>query len=111
MSLIDKIRKARETGVEADGRKFTIRRPTDEEASYIRENNDGLLAIVKRFVIGWDLAELDIIPGGGPEKVPFDSALFAEWVADHPEVWAPLGTQILAAYTAHTDKREAAVKN
>lgn len=111
MSLIDKIRKARETGVEADGRKFTIRRPTDEEAAAISANGDGLLAIVKRFVTGWALVELDLIPGGGPEKVPFDSALFAEWVADQPEVWTPLGTSILEAYKAHTDKRDAAVKN
>ena len=111
MSLIDKIRKARETIVEADGRKFTIRRPTDEEAASISANGDGLLSIVKRFTIGWELVELDIIPGGGPEKVPFDSMLFAEWVADRPELWTPLGTAILDAYKAHADKRDASVKN
>ena len=109
MSLLDKIRKARETGVEADGRKFTIRRPTDEEA--MQFGKSGLLEIVKKFVIGWELVELDLIPGGGPEKVPFDPELFAEWVSDQPEVWEPLGTAILNAYKAHTDKRDAAVKN
>ena len=111
MSLIDKIRKAREIETEADGRKFTIRRPTDEDMATIRASGDSLLAVVKRFVIGWELVELDIIPGGGPEKVPFDSALFAEWVADQPDVWEPLGTAILNAYKAHSDKRDAAVKN
>ena len=85
MSLLDKIRKAREIEAEAAGRKFTIRRPTDEEAASISANGDGLLSVVKRFVIGWELSELDLIPGGGPEKVPFDSALFAEWVADQPK--------------------------
>ena len=109
MSLIDKIRKARETGVEAGGRKFTIRRPTDEEAMTFGKS--GLLEIVKKFVIGWELTELDLIPGGGPDKVTFDAALFAEWVADQPEVWEPLGTAILEAYKAHTDKRDASVKN
>lgn len=111
MSLIDKIRKAREVGVEADGRKFTIRRPTDEEMAMVSANGDGLLPVVKRFVIGWELVEFDLIPGGGPEKVPFDSALFAEWVADQPAVWSPLGTKILEAYKSHADKRDAAVKN
>lgn len=111
MSLIDKIRKAREVGVEAGGRRFTIRRPTDEEMMMVRANGDGLLAVVKRFVIGWDLVELDLIPGGGPEKVPFDAELFAEWVADQPELWTPIGTAILESYKAHTDKRDAAVKN
>jgi hypothetical protein len=109
MSLIDKIRKARETTIEINGKSWTIRRPTDEEATQFGQA--GLFDIVKRFVIGWELIELEIIPGGGPEKVPFDSALFAEWVADQPEVWEPLGTAILEAYKAHAEKRDASLKN
>lgn len=109
MSLIDKIRKARETGVEAGGRKFTIRRPTDEEAMTFSKS--GLLDVVKKFVIGWELTELDLIPGGNPVAVPFDAELFGEWVADQPEVWEPLGTAILEAYKSHTEKRESAAKN
>lgn len=109
MSLLDKIRKAREVGVEAGGRKFTIRRPTDEEAMAFGKSN--LLEIVKKFVIGWELKELDLIPGGDGAAVKFDPELFAEWVADQPEVWEPLGTAILNAYKAHTDKRDASVKN
>lgn len=109
MSLIDKIRKARETTVEAAGKEFTIRRPTDEEAMQLGHLN--LVEIVKRFTTGWGVVELDLIPGGGPEKVPFDPDLFAEWVADRPEVWEPLGTAIMNAYKAHADKRDAAVKN
>lgn len=109
MSLIDKIRKARETTVTINGKTWTIRRPTDEEATQFGQS--GLLDMVKRFVIGWELIELEIVPGGGPEKVPFDSALFSEWVADQPEVWEPLGTAILDAYKSHAEKRDAAVKN
>ena len=109
MSLLDKIRKARETSVPIDGRNWTIRRPTDEEASQFGKS--GLLDIVKRFVIGWELTELDLIPGGDGASVKFDPELFAEWVADQPQVWEPLGTAILEAYKAHTDKRDAALKN
>lgn len=111
MSLLDKIRKAREQGVEIDGRRFTIRRPTDEEALTMRAESVGLVDVVRRFTVGWEMAEIDIIPGGGPEKVPFDPVLFGEWVADRPQVWEPLGTAILDAYKAHADRREQAVKN
>jgi len=111
MSLIDKIRKARETTIEAGGHQFTIRRPTDEEAITLSREDVGLVAIVKRFTLGWDLAEIDLIPGGGPEKVAFDGSLFGEWVADRPQVWEPLGNAIMAAYTAHAASREAALKN
>lgn len=111
MSLIDKIRRARETGVEADGKRFTIRRPTDEEALRVSRDNAGMLDIVKQFTVGWELSELDLIPGGGPEKIPFDATLFGEWVADQPSVWEPLAQAIMDAYKVHADKREAAVKN
>ena len=111
MSLIEKIRKAREIGVEAGGHKFTIRRPTDEEALRLSREGDDMLAVVKRFVIGWDLMELDLIPGGSGVAVQFDAELFAEWVADQPSVWEPLGQAVLEAYKAHTDKRTDAVKN
>jgi len=115
MSLIDKIRKARETEAEADGRKFTIRRPTDEEFEEFREaglgNRAAMMYLVRAFTIGWELTELDLIPGGDGVAVPFDSALFADWVADQPATWAPLALAVVGAYNAHTDKRKAAVKN
>jgi len=111
MSLIDKIRKAREVGVEVNGKSFTIRRPTDEEAIRIGRDDMDMLAIVKRFTIGWDLTELDVIPGGTGIKLPFDADLFGEWVADEPIVWEPLAQAIMDAYKAHADKRESAVKN
>ena len=112
MSLIDKIRASREvSGVEADGRKFTIRRPTDEEANSFSNGDVSMLSVVKRFTTGWDLAEIDIIPGGGPVSVPFDVDLFCEWVADQPKIWVPLGNAILSAYKAHIDAREVAEKN
>ena len=46
MRLIDKIRKARETGVEIEGHAFTIRRPTDEEAQRFARDNASVLEIV-----------------------------------------------------------------
>ena len=111
MSLIDKIRKARETTVEADGRSFTVSRPTDEQAMLDRRDGLNLVQVVKKYTTGWDLVELDLIPGGNPERVPFDTAVFAEWVADQPAVWEPLGTAILDCYRRHSEARDAAAKN
>ena len=111
MSLADKIRKARETTVEINGGVWTIRRPTDEEAVSLSANGDGLLAIVKRFVIDWPLKEIDLVPGGTDVKPQFDAEAFAEWVADKPDLWEPLGSAVLAAYKTHADKRDETVKN
>lgn len=111
MSLIDKIRKAREVTVEAGGHSFTIRRPTDEEALRMGSEGSDMFSIVRAHTVGWNLKELDLIPGGGPEPVAFDSELFGEWLGDQPEVWQPLGEAILEAYKAHSDKRSTAEKN
>lgn len=109
MSLIDKIRKAREVEIEAGGHRFTVRRPTDEEAFSFSQYN--LIEVVKKHVIGWDLKEIDIIPGGDGAPVTFDREVFCEWVSDNPDVWEPLGTAILEAYKAHAEKRNNTVKN
>jgi hypothetical protein len=97
MSLIDKLRKARETVVEVEGFKFTIRRPTDEEAISLR--NITFVDVVKRYVVGWSgVQELHLIPGGDPREVPFDADLWREWCTDHPEFWQPLSSAILDSY-------------
>ena len=111
MSLIDKMRKAREIGIEADGRKFKIRRPTDEEWLDICTNKPTPLNTIRRFTIDWDMAELDLFPGGGPDKVTFDAEMFSEWIADQPDSWMPLYNGIVSAYNEYNAKREAAVKN
>lgn len=107
--LIERIRAARQRAVTVGGHAYTIRRPTDAEAIELSES-DGL-TLIRRFVVGWDLAEIDLVPGGGPEPAPFDPALWAEWVADQPDVWAPLAIAIRAAYHDHAKAREDAAKN
>jgi hypothetical protein len=107
--LIEKLRRAREVTVDADGHKFTVRRPTDADAAVLSTSTR--LDMLRQFVVGWDLTELQIVPGGGPDPVPFDAALWAEWIADQPELWEPLGSAIENAYVAHAAKRTAAEKN
>jgi hypothetical protein len=108
-TLIAKLRKAREFSIEAGGHTFTARRPTDAEAIDLREVTP--LEVVRRFVVGWSLRELDVVPGGGPETVAFDAALWVEWIADQPQLWSNLAIPILDAFKRHVDAREAAEKN
>lgn len=110
MSLIDKIRKARESVVEVDGKKYTIRRPTEAEQSEIYRNGGTTLEMVQRFVVGWELQEIDLIEGGDPVAVTFSSELWAEYVSDHVQLLAPLSTAIRESIAAHNEKVERAEK-
>ena len=108
-ALIEKIRKAREQNVTAGGHTFTVRRPTDGELAYLPDNQT--YTLLCRFVVGWDFHELDIIPGGGPEPVPFDAAVWAEWIGDRSDLWLELGAPLLTSYKAHEESLRAAAKN
>jgi len=108
-ALIAKLLRSRESSVVAAGRTFTVRRPTDADALGL--SGSTAITLAQRFVVGWDLQELDIIPGGGPDKVPFDAELWAAWMVDRPELWQPLSDAIVAAYSQHADARKDAEKN
>jgi len=108
-ALIEKLLRARESGVTVGERTFTIRRPTDAEAVAMTSSTDR--DFVRKFVVGWNLTELDIYAGGNADKIEFDAELWSEWVADHPELWTPLAKAILDAYLAHVEARKATEKN
>lgn len=108
-ALADKIRRARESQLEVDGHGFTIRRPTDVEAVAFRDS--GVIDIVCRHTVGWDLTELDLIPGGSGAAVEFDPEAFREWVSDQPDVLEAIADELLKLYRAHAEKRGAAEKN
>ncbi len=108
-ALIEKLQRAREFNVKVGERTFTVRRPTDAEA--LEMQGEAALGFVKRFVCGWDLGEIDIVPGGTPEKVPFTRALWEEWIVDQPDLWEPLGMAVVDAYLKHTQQRGEAEKN
>ena len=101
--LADKIRKARESVVEAGGYKFTIRRPTDVDMLEFNriKTPDGL----NKFVVGWDgVKEIDLFPGGEGHPAPFDSDACAEWLSDRSDLMIPVVNAIVDAYQAHKTK-------
>lgn len=99
--------RARERNVTVAGHVFTIRRPKPAEMIVDQTRMD----LVRRFVVGWDLTNADLIPGGVPEPEPFDSDLFADWVDDNADLWAPLADAILAEWRAYVAAKDDAAKN
>lgn len=103
-NLLEKLRKSRETNIDAGGFTFTIRRLTDFDIADIMQNGGALntKTLIKKAVVGWPgMTELKLgIPGGSDIAVEFDSDLFAEWVAEYNEVWQALRDAVWQNYAA-----------
>lgn len=110
-ALIEKIRKARETQVTVGGHTYTVRRPTDEHAMRLHAEGANKFEVARQCAVGWDFGEIDLIPGGGPDPVPFSAGLWAEYLADHSDLWSPLAEAAMNAYRAHAGTLEEAAKN
>ncbi len=113
-SLIDKMRKGRESVIEFDGFKLTIRRPTDldfadrPDAGTARDH----MLFWTRYVVGWDgIKEMDLFPGGGGDPVPFDLESFQYWFEDQPDHWEKLIYAVRGSYTQWHERKEEESKN
>lgn len=111
--LIQRRHAARETVIEAGGHKFTLRRPTAYDISRIHAGVDSgrTFDLLCRFTVGWDLKEVDLVPGGDPTPAPFSSEVWADYLADTPDLWAPLGDALTAQIEARDKALEDAAKN
>lgn len=106
MSLIDKIKKARESNVVINGVTFTILRPTDYEAITMLERVSSK-DLIAQFVIGWKgINELDMLAGGSPDPVLFSTEVFIAWAEDNIEVWPELVDAITEAYRAYRARKD-----
>ena len=109
-ALLDKIKRAREFRVEAAGYTFTVRRPTDVE--WMEIAGQSTARAVLPFVVGWEgVKELDLIPGGDPHPLAFDSAACQEWLADRIDILPILLDAFVKSYEAHLQARGDAAKN
>ena len=113
MSLVEKIRKARQKTVDVGGFRFVVRRPTDLEmiglSERLRRQDMGALL---GYVLGWEgVKELDIIPGGDPHPLAFDAEVCAEWLADRPDLLDAIAKEVLDTYQAHAEALRGAEKN
>ena len=111
MSLVEKIRAAREQRVEVGGYAFTVRRPTFAEVLAMGERGF-TVDDAARFVVGWSgVRELDLYPGGAGHAVPFEAEACAEWLADRPDLLGPIAEAAARAYREHRDRLESAAGN
>lgn len=111
-NLGDQMRKARETQVEVNGHKYTIRRPTEaQRAEWLRNEGISPLELVRRCVIGWDLLETDLLAGGNPIPAEFSNDAFAEYVNDQIDLWGPLSESIQQAIESRLGSLDDAKKN
>lgn len=111
-TLIERIRAARQTRVSSHGKTFVVRRPTPLEMLEMRGRGVQQSEVITRFVTGWEgFSEMDLVSGGGPDPAPFDPALFAEHIADHPEYWDDIVKAVLDGYQSHEAALEERLKN
>lgn len=113
-SLIEKMRAARESWAEVDGKSYKIRRPT--ELDMMRSRQGATVAIgldmLTKVVVDWkDVTEADLIPSGASDPVPFSPELWAEYVADKANIWPPITEKLLELIEQHNKRQEASLKN
>ncbi len=99
--------RSRERNVTVGGHVFTIRRPKPAEML----EDMTRMELVRRFTVGWDLKNMDLVPGGLPDPEPFDPALFADFVEDDMDLWGPLSEAISADWAAYLAQKAATEKN
>jgi len=107
MSLVDALRKSREKIVKSGEFEFTIKRPTDYDAVKFAKMEQ--LEILTEFVEGWNVKEIDIVPGGTNEIAAFSKELFKEWIKDELNIWPELIEQIQTAYLDHKKAKDDAL--
>ncbi len=109
-ALLERLRRNREHKIEAGGRTFIVRRPTDLEWAEMRDDlNARTLA---QYLVGWEgVTELDLYAGGAGHPVPFDAALALEWLSDNPDMLLAVTQKVIDLYREHVESRGAAQKN
>jgi len=88
-------------------------RPTDLDAMEMQyaSKKEAVLGVSK-FVVDWKgFTELDFYSGGTSDSVPFDQALFIEWIKDKPDLWGDLINGVMSAYKKHREKAGESSKN
>lgn len=103
--LGEKQRLVRETGVELDGHSYTVRIPNQLEMEDLYESLNGRILTAARlaraFTVGWNLKEIDLIPGGRPVPAKFEPDVFNEHLGDnHPALAEALSAAILKGIAA-----------
>ena len=105
---LGRYQKSRESQIPAGRFNLVVRRPTQLEVVRLMADGGNLsIETASRHIVGWDVRESDLLPGGDPEPVEFDSDLFAAWIADQPDLWGPVVKGVVDSVRAHEEASEA----
>lgn len=108
--LLSKRIASRQRNKTEGGHTFVLRRPTEFEKLKFSELT--MLEYLCQLVDDCDLTEADLIGNGRAEvKVPFERALFSDWMQEHPELWNPLLLELRDMVKVYEDAQGEAVKN
>lgn len=103
--VLGQLLKARQHVITVGRMKFTIIRPSELELIRWRNSLGGVdigLEMLQSKVCGWEgVLESDILPGGASDPMPFDYALWQQWIADRRDLWTPLAKAFKEATDAH----------
>lgn len=104
---LSRLKQSRQTDTEVGGYRFTLERPTQYEVASAGGLLRADLDFVARHIVGWNLKEADLVPGGDPEPAEFDAEVCALWLADQPDLWRPLAQALRDAFVAYEEGRAA----
>lgn len=119
--LLERMRNQRKRWLDLDdaGHRVQLIRPTDiEVARHLFKRDAGHLRVepedVVMFTVGWSgFTEADLLGSavGSSDDVPFDSALWAEVMADRPDWMRKAAEELLGMVIERTEAKQSAEKN
>jgi len=113
-SLVQKMRESRQIRVDVSGMVFLAMRPTDIQAAKFHRNINGLNLDdgAKECVYGWENVKAsDIMPKMSDDIIDFKEALWREWIDDNSDLWEPISTAVISAYSDAKKEKTSAEKN
>jgi len=112
MSIVEKLRQARNIEIEIDGVVFLAKRPTDLQAARWHSEKYNFCDMAADSVYGWRGFTGDMISSDLPKaEIPFDKELWSEWIVDNQEYWTPIAEKVLTAYSDFRKTKGEAAKN
>ena len=114
--LVDRLRAQRQHKPAVGAHTFIVQRPTQLQFASLRSvaasDLTAQAAAVLKYVTGWEgVTEHDIIAGGAPHPVAFDTELLGEWLQDRADLLLPLVNGLVDLVKGQTQQAEADEKN
>ena len=103
--LLTRLRKSRQSTLKIGEYTFTVRRPTAYEAAVMFQSDPTPYDVACEYVDDWaGVKDRDLVPSGGSDAADFDKTLFAEWLADKPDLWDQIFNHVITSYTGYNEK-------